>query len=226
MSAIGVPVTVVRVFCDEDGKFGNPLGVVLDGSKVFEDDRQKLAHILGYSETVFVDDAAQGRIKIYTPEIELPFAGHPVVGTGWLLRREGFAVDALLAPAGKVVLPHVDDAGCVARARAAWCPPWELVQHDSPGDVDALPVPERAERYDWAWIDEEAGMVRARAFVPEAGIPEDEATGSAAVKLCAALGREIEVHQGEGSVIQAKPVPEDGDGRGDLVEFGGRVVVE
>ena len=105
MSAIGVPVTVVRVFCDEDGKFGNPLGVVLDGSKVFEDDRQKLAHIHGYSETVFVDDAAQGRIKIYTPEIELPFAGHPVVGTGWLLHMQKFPVKALLTPAGKACPP-------------------------------------------------------------------------------------------------------------------------
>ena len=224
--SIGVPVTVVRVFCDEDGNHGNPLGVVMDGTRVWEDDRQAMAHILGYSETVFVDDAAAGRIKIYTPEIELPFAGHPVIGTGWLLHAEKFPVKHLLTPAGKVVLPHIDETSCTARAQAKWCPPWELVQHDSPEEVDALPVPEKAERYDWAWIDEEAGTVRARAFVPEAGIPEDEATGSAAVKLCAALGREIEVHQGEGSVIQAKPVPEDGDGRGDLVEFGGRVVVE
>jgi predicted PhzF superfamily epimerase YddE/YHI9 len=224
--SIGVPVTVVRVFCDEAGKFGNPLGVVMDGPAVVEDDRQALARILGYSETVFVDDAAQGRVKIYTPEIELPFAGHPVIGTGWLLHREGFEVGALLAPAGKVVLPHVDAERCVARARAEWCPPWELVQHDSPEEVDALPVPERAERYDWAWIDEDAGTVRARAFVPEAGIPEDEATGSAAVKLCAALGRAIVVHQGEGSVIQAKPAFGDDGAPDDLVEFGGRVVLE
>ena len=223
---IGVPVTVVRVFCDEQGNHGNPLGVVMEGTKVWEDDRQAMAHILGYSETVFVDDAGQGRIKIYTPEIELPFAGHPVVGTGWLLHMQKFPVKALLTPAGKVVIAHADEQRCVARAQAEWCPPWELVQHGSPEEVDALPVPEKAERYDWAWIDEEAGTVRARAFVPEAGIPEDEATGSAAVKLCAALGREIEVHQGQGSVIEAKPAWHKHHGPQDLVEFGGRVVLE
>ena len=115
---IGVPVTVVRVFCDEQGNHGNPLGVVMEGTKVWEDDRQAMAHILGYSETVFVDDAGEGRIKIYTPEVELPFAGHPVIGTGWLLHMEKFAARELLTPAGKVVLPHVDAERCVARARA------------------------------------------------------------------------------------------------------------
>lgn len=212
-----VEVTVLRVFCGEGGSHGNPLGVVLDGSAVAHDDRQALARHLGYSETVFVDDAAGGRIAIYTPEVELPFAGHPTVGTAWLLAREGFDPDALQPPAGKVAVRSEGELSWVA-ARPEWCPAWELHRLDSAADVEAHPVIGEGIHYVWAWVDEEAGTVRARCFVPEVGVEEDEATGSAALPLCAELGREIEVRQGRGSVIWAKPL-EDGQ-----VEIGGRVV--
>ena len=81
-----------------------------------------------------------------------------------------------------------------------------------------MPVAADGELFIWAWIDEERGLVRARCFVPELGITEDEATGSAALPLCAQLGRPIEVRQGKGSVIWARPL------EGGLVEIGGRVV--
>ena len=97
-----IEVRVPRVFCAPDGGFGNPLGVVLDGPSVPADDRQALARHLGYSETVFVDDAPRGRIAIYTPEVELPFAGHPSVGTAWMLLGEGYGADVLRPPAGDV----------------------------------------------------------------------------------------------------------------------------
>jgi predicted PhzF superfamily epimerase YddE/YHI9 len=70
----------------------------------------------------------------------------------------------------------------------------------------------------WAWIDEDGGLVRARVFVDEEGIPEDEATGAAALRLGAQLGRPIEIRQGEGSVLHARPGP---DG---TIEVGGRVL--
>jgi predicted PhzF superfamily epimerase YddE/YHI9 len=213
--SIPVPVTVLRVFGGESGG-GNPLGVVLDGPAVAEDDRQGLARMLGYPETVFVDDPGSGRIRIFTPAIELPFAGHPCVGTGWLLRRKGEPAQALLTAAGKVGLRHEDQLTW-ATARAEWCPPFALERHPSPVAVDALEPGGEGYRYAWSWIDERAGIVRARSFVAEAGIAEDEATGAAAVRLCAQLGRPIEVHQGRGSLIHARPLP---DGR---VEFGGRV---
>jgi predicted PhzF superfamily epimerase YddE/YHI9 len=57
-------------------------------------------------------------------------------------------------------------------------------------------------------------------FAEEYGIPEDEATGSAAVVLAARLGREIDVRQGRGSRILARPL---GDG---MVEIAGRVVLD
>jgi predicted PhzF superfamily epimerase YddE/YHI9 len=223
---IDVAVTVLRVFCGEDGSHGNPLGVVMDGPAVAADDRQAVARFLNYSETVFVDDPETGRVQIFTPAVELPFAGHPVIGTGWFLRRDGRPADALLTPAGKIPLEHPDERTTFARARAEWSPPFELNEHPSAEAVEALDPADATGgwSYEWAWIDEGEGTIRARCFVAEAGIAEDEATGSAAVKLCASLGREIEVRQGEGSVIHLRPV--GGGEPDDLVEFGGIVVVD
>lgn len=212
-----VEVRVLRVFCGEGGTDGNALGVVLDGGTVAADDRQALAAHLGYAETVFVDDAASGRIAIYTPEVQLSFAGHPSVGTAWLLARAGYEVDALRPPAAEVPV-RVEGETAFACARADWCPPFELEQHADAATVDALQPAAAGWIYAWAWIDEDAGRVRARCFVPEAGVAEDEATGSAAVRLCAELGRPLEISQGRGSVIRAEPV---GDG---MIEIGGLVV--
>ena len=212
-----IEVRVPRVFCNADGGFGNPLGVVLDGPSVPAGDRQALARHLAYSETVFVDDAARGRIEIYTPEVELPFAGHPSVGTAWMLHGEGHEIDVLRPPAGEVRVRRDGELTWVA-ARPEWCPDWELIELGSPAEVDDLPVESDGFRYCWAWIDEQAGIVRARSFVAEVGVGEDEATGSAALPLSARLERPIEVRQGRGSIIHARPL---GDG---FVEIGGRVV--
>ena len=72
----------------------------------------------------------------------------------------------------------------------------------------------------WAWADEAAGVVRARVFPVAIGIPEDEATGAAAVQLAALLGRELAIRQGQGSLIRARPAA---DG---WVEIGGRTVLD
>ena len=212
-----IEVRVPRVFCGEDGAFGNPLGVVLDGSSVPPDDRQALARHLGYAETVYVDDPERGRIQINTPESELPFVGHPCVGAAWLLAREGFEIDVLRPAAGEVPVRRDGELTWIA-ARPEWCPSWELRQLGSADEIDAHPLAADGELFIWAWIDEERGLVRARCFVPELGITEDEATGSAALPLSAQMGRPIEVRQGKGSVIWARPL------EGGLVEIGGRVV--
>ena len=86
---------VVRVFCDEDDTGGNPLGVFLDGREIPEADRQPIAAELGFAETVFVDDRERGAMRIFTPTPELPLAGHPLVGTAWLLRERGTAPEVL-----------------------------------------------------------------------------------------------------------------------------------
>ena len=78
---------VLHVFCDSEGRFGSPLGVVLDGAAIPPERRQPLAAELGFSETVYVDDPDTAQLQIFTPAAELPFAGHPLVGTAWLLSR-------------------------------------------------------------------------------------------------------------------------------------------
>ena len=75
----------LRVFLGPDGEGGNPLGVFPDGHLIAPADRQAVAAELGFSETVFVDDRATGELRIFTPAVELPLAGHPLVGTAWLL---------------------------------------------------------------------------------------------------------------------------------------------
>ena len=210
---------VLRVFVNEDGEWGNPLGVFPDGDRIAAADRQRIAAGLGFSETVFVEDRASGRMRIHTPEVELPFAGHPTVGTAWLLAHLGMPVEALRPPAGTVAVRYEADTTFVG-ARPEWAPPFEYTQLEAPAEVKALPGPPGAgNAYAWAWIDEAAGTIRARSFAPEAGIAEDEATGSAALALCARLSRPIVVHQGRGSVLRAQPVANG------LVEVGGRVTL-
>lgn len=75
--------------------------------------------------------------------------------------------------------------------------------------------------YAWAWEDEAAGRVRARAFPGRGdGVDEDEATGAAALLLTAELGRALNITQGRGSQILTAPGP---DG---VIELGGRVRLE
>src|SRR4029077_2917221 len=73
---MAIDVTVLRVFTDQDGNFGNPLGVV-DASTVDPSERQRIATQLGYSETIFIDlpdsGANTAQARIYTPATELPF---------------------------------------------------------------------------------------------------------------------------------------------------------
>jgi predicted PhzF superfamily epimerase YddE/YHI9 len=210
---------VLRVFTDERREHGNPLGVFLDGAAISRAERQAIATALDFSETVFVDDAERGVIQINTPAAEIPFAGHPTVGTAWLLARALRPVQVLRPPAGEVAVREEDDRSFVS-ARAEWCPPFAYVEHADAAAVDALdPKAAVADTYNWAWIDRDAGQVRARGFYPGHAIEEDEATGSAALALAVALEREIVVAQGRGSVIHADPL---GDGR---AEIGGAVAM-
>jgi predicted PhzF superfamily epimerase YddE/YHI9 len=208
---------VLKVFVGENGAGGNPLGVFLEGGEVPEKARQRVAMDLGFSETVFVEDPGLGELRIFTPQTELPFAGHPLVGTAWLLAEEGFRVEVLRPPAGEVPIRFEGDLTSIS-GRPEWAPPFEHVELGSPAEVEALEGPPDGKDLVgvWAWQDREAGVVRARVFAPRVGVEEDEATGSHAVRLAARLGRKVTIRQGKGSLILAEPQP---DG---FVEIGGR----
>jgi trans-2,3-dihydro-3-hydroxyanthranilate isomerase len=78
---------VADVFTDEP-LTGNQLAVFTDGRDVDDETMQKLAREMNFSETVFVLPAEAGghaRIRIFTPVTELPFAGHPVLGSAFVL---------------------------------------------------------------------------------------------------------------------------------------------
>jgi len=82
---------IVDVFTDR--LFGgNPLAVVLDGRGVTDSEMQALAREMNLSETTFVlppdDPANDFRVRIFTPGRELPMAGHPTIGTAFVLARE------------------------------------------------------------------------------------------------------------------------------------------
>ncbi len=215
--SLSVRVDVLRVFVSEDGRGGNPLGVVLRASSVPQESRLAVAARLRFSETIFVEPGA--RVAIYTPTTELPFAGHPLVGAAWLLAERGEPVSALYPPAGPVEVRR-EGAVVYVTGRPEWAPPYEQVQLGTPAEVDALTAapPGHDLVSAWAWEDEERGAVRVRVFPIGIGIAEDEATGANAVLMAAALGRPLLIRQGTASRIRAVPL---NDGR---VEIGGRVV--
>jgi trans-2,3-dihydro-3-hydroxyanthranilate isomerase len=209
---------VLRVFT-RDGAGGNHLGVVNDVVGLDDVSMQAIAAELGYSETTFVDwqPGEPPMVRIFTPEMELPFAGHPLVGTGWVMSSLGpGGVDRLRCGIGEVALRFEGEVtwirtgplGDVAqsddlRALAAGASLPDPVRADTvmmPLEYIVLHVASAAAvanaRPDLAALEGHFGVMlcfrdgdraRVRFFAPGAGVPEDPATGSAAVALAAAL---------------------------------------
>ena len=74
---------------------GNPVAVVLDGDGLTDAEMQSFANWTNLSETTFVlpasDPSADYRVRIFTPKAELPFAGHPTLGTAHAVMEAGIA---------------------------------------------------------------------------------------------------------------------------------------
>lgn len=209
------PCHVLRVFTrGDDG--GNHLGVVDDLVGLSSGRMQAIAADLGFSETIFVDSAAPDTdavVRIFTPEDELPFAGHPLVGCAWALSTLGSGPTGRIAtPVGAVGYSVDGDVATVeadieiteiapddvARAVvAAGMPePVSTVRLGLPKeyliaeyadfaivagldpDMDAL-----AGRFGLLTYARDSKRVKSRFFAPGTGVPEDPATGSAAVAL-------------------------------------------
>lgn len=227
---------------------GNQLAVVWNADALTTEQMQAIAAEFGYSETTFVLRPTQrefhAHVRIFTPSFELPFAGHPTIGTAIALAErlslEGTVGVNLQLAAGPI---HAELEGQSGAVQATFAPPVQphlLNQHQvdlaplvgieevrtlscasagtafafvelaSMSSVDACSIqagfaPFIAERgvvglFLYAHQDED--HLYARMFAPEAGVPEDPATGSAAAALAAVLWAERPVkadyliHQG------------------------------
>ena len=101
---------------------GNPLAVFPDASGLSDEQMQSLAAEFNLSETTFVlppaDPANSARVRIFNRTAEMPFAGHPNVGTGWVLAGMGRARDGLLRfeEIAGLVEVRADKAGTVTIA--------------------------------------------------------------------------------------------------------------
>jgi trans-2,3-dihydro-3-hydroxyanthranilate isomerase len=87
---VDVPFRLVDVFTPTPMS-GNQLCVVPDPVDLDDATMQALAKEIGFSETTFVTEAGGDRytMRIFTPDAELPFAGHPTLGTAFVLVSEG-----------------------------------------------------------------------------------------------------------------------------------------
>lgn len=87
-----LPLIQVDVFTDRPYA-GNPLAVVLGGEGLPTGEMQAIAREMNLSETAFIlppsGSEAAFDLRIFTPEVELPFAGHPVLGSTWVAARTG-----------------------------------------------------------------------------------------------------------------------------------------
>jgi trans-2,3-dihydro-3-hydroxyanthranilate isomerase len=110
---------------------GNQLAVFTDARGIEEEQMQRLARELGLSETVFVLPAQQGgevAIRIFTPAVEMPFAGHPVLGTAIVvasaLQLEAVTLETQMGPVS-VRVRHEDGlavSGWMAQPVPSWAP--------------------------------------------------------------------------------------------------------
>lgn len=89
--ASGVKFFILDVFA-ETRLSGNQLAVFLDPEKLSTHQMQRIAQEMHYSETTFVNSRARQdkgyNVRIFTPQTELPFAGHPTLGTAYIIQSQ------------------------------------------------------------------------------------------------------------------------------------------
>lgn len=198
---------------------GNALAVFTGVEGLSDRSLQAIAREMNLSETVFVyrpESTGQAKLRIFTPQSELPFAGHPIVGAAAVIGRT-ITVDVLTLETGKGLIPvRLGREGAEVRSARMLQPTPTIEAPDAGAVLSALGV-ERAvlpvELYDngprhilvaLAGVDPLRALkpdfgrlaaahggtvavfarsgdgLEARVFVPELGVPEDPATGSAA----------------------------------------------
>jgi PhzF family phenazine biosynthesis protein len=158
------PFAQVDVFTAEP-YLGNPVAVVLDAEGLETEELQRFAHWTNLSETTFVlpptADGADYRVRIFTPTQELPFAGHPTLGTchAWLehggapAREDAFVQEC---GAGLIEIRRTDAGLAFAEPPLIREGP---VEEATVAHVAALLGIERAAIVDAQWADNGPGWV-------------------------------------------------------------------
>ena len=103
-----------------------------------------------------------------------------------------------------------EDELTAVSARSEWAPEfaiYDLASVDELLAADPDDYSDDVEHYLWTWLDESAGTIRSRMFASHLGVPEDEATGAAAVRITDYLSRDLEIVQGKGSMISTAVEP-------------------
>lgn len=105
------PISIIDVFA-ETRLAGNQLAVVHEAGSLSDEQMQSIALETNFSETTFVTERSDGhaKVRIFTPAYELPFAGHPTVGTAWELTQGQGSIILDLA-VGPVEVTFVEGVG-------------------------------------------------------------------------------------------------------------------
>lgn len=105
---------IVDVFAEAPLE-GNQLAVVRDAASVSSKQMQDIAREMNFSETTFVlkEDSQRASVRIFTPGQELPFAGHPTLGTAWVLGRQrgSYTLDLEVGPVTVTFDPNNGENG-------------------------------------------------------------------------------------------------------------------
>lgn len=214
---------IVNVFTNQEGEFGNPLGIVVDERGLFDKERrQQIAVKSGFSEVVFINSIENKNISIYSPQREIPFAGHAIVGASYFLRMK-YKISVTQLVGIKGTIETWEESGLTwVRGELSITPHWNYEQLSSSSLIESISTEQsvlKEHTVVWAWLDEVKGIIRARTFASDWGIPEDEANGSGSMKLAASLKKELILYHGKGSIIYARPSKSGFAEVGGLVEL-------
>jgi predicted PhzF superfamily epimerase YddE/YHI9 len=224
---------LVNVFVEDAAFSGNALAVFEEGAALDDPAMQAIALQLNLSETTFIfpSAVATARVRIFTPAFEMPFAGHPTLGTAHVVRGLRSSGDTVTPEMRAGIIP-VQAQGDVWTLQAK--PPKARAAQASHAELATmLGIGERELR------GEGEGQVAARFFFLKHGaLVEDPGTGSACANLGgwhvvtgAKLPIELAVQQGEHTGRKCRlGLRVDGESRifvtGRVVEIGsGEIVV-
>jgi len=211
---------------------GNPVAVVLDAEGLDAEAMQRIARWTNLSETTFLlkSDKADYRVRIFTPSRELPFAGHPTIGTAHAALESGFVssrkslkqecgagVLELLAEDGKIFVrspqPKIRElerpvlGGRALRVEVG--PVWLTAEVKDVAAVDTGAMAQLSREHDATGVTVFDSKLHVRSFAPLQGIPEDPVCGSGNISVAAYL-RHFGRAKGEYTARQGMSIGRDG----------------